>query len=75
MQGGMFRKSFLLLNFMIRNRILVLSGYNLPRYTDKEDTEEVAIQAVKTVTGLNVERRSILNVHRQGKDRKLIYVE
>jgi len=37
--------------------------------------EEIAISAIAAVTGRTVEDRSILNIHRQGRKKNVIYVE
>ena len=76
MRGGIVPFHFYLKIYSVFfYRILVISGHHLPRFTDEEDTEKVAIGAIKTVTGINVEKKSIANVHRQGKSKKIIFVE
>ena len=60
----------------MKSRTLVISGPHLPRYEGyDEDTEQVAINAIATVTGKTIDRSMILNCHRQGKEKKLIYLE
>ena len=57
------------------SRILVISGASLAVFTREEDTEELAISAIASVTGKTIKRRAILNAHREGKKKELIYVE
>ena len=60
--------------FFFLSRILVISG-SLPKFNREEDVEEVAISAIATVTGMTGHRKDILNAHRQGRKKDLIYVE
>ena len=63
------------LELTVRFRTLVISGTGLPGYADREDIFDVAIQAIFSVTGKTVDKSMIAHLHRQGRERKRIFVE
>ena len=53
----------------------MISGDGLEKYTSQEDTFEVAIQAIFSVTGVNMEKTAFHNVHRHGRNSERIFAE
>ena len=56
-------------------RILVLSGTGLPGFDPEENIYEVAINAIYSVTGLDMHKRDFHIVHRHGRNSERIFAE
>ena len=56
-------------------RILVISGSGLPDYTPAEDTFEVGMKAIFSVTGLNMQKEEFHTIHRHGRSSERIFAE
>ena len=53
----------------------MISGKGLPGFSPHEDTYEVAIQAIFSVTGISVDKERFQNVQRHGKHSERIFAE
>ena len=56
-------------------RILVISGTGLPSYNAQENIYEVVINAIFSVTGLDMNKRDFHIVHRHGRNSERIFAE
>ena len=65
----------ILYDLNIKFRILVISGSGLPDYNVEEDIYTVAIDAISTITGLNLDKKDFHVVHRHGRYRERIFAE